>query len=52
MFLASGDDNQYVGAKFSYDGDFIEYLGLEDKGIITNHDENYLDKIMELAKSL
>ena len=52
MFLASGDNNQYVGAKFSYDGDFIGYLGLKDKGFITNHDANYLDKIKKLAESL
>lgn len=52
MLLASGDNNQYVGAKFSYDGDFIGYLGLEDKGFITNHDTNYLDKIKKLAESL
>lgn len=52
MFLASGDNNQYVGAKFSYDGDFLGYLGLKDKGFITNHDANYLDKIKKLPESL
>ena len=38
MFLASGDPDMYDGAKFSYDGDFLGYLGLEDMGIFTNHD--------------
>ncbi len=52
MLLASGDNEQYVGAKFSYDGDFLEYLGLEDKGFITNHDANYLDKIKKMAENL
>ena len=52
MFLSSGDDNMYDGAKFSYDGDFLGYLGLEDKGIYTNHDENVMEKIAEMAASL
>ena len=30
MFLSSGDSDMYDGAKFSYDGDFLGYLGLED----------------------
>ncbi|WP_192932873.1 hypothetical protein [Lachnobacterium bovis] len=29
----------YDGAKFSYDGDFLGYLGLEGMGIFTNHDK-------------
>lgn len=35
MFLTSGASRQYDGAKFSYDGDFLGYLGLEDMGFYT-----------------
>lgn len=52
MFLASGDPNQYDGAKFSYDGDFIDYLGLEDAGIYTNFDSNLTENLKKLAKSV
>ena len=52
MFLSSGSPNQYDGAKFSYEGDFLGYLVLEDMGIYTNYDSNYLEKISELGKSL
>jgi putative NADPH-quinone reductase len=52
MFLSSGDPDMYVGAKFSYDGDFIGYLGLEDCGIFTNHDENVDQKILKMADQL
>lgn len=52
MFLSSGDDDMFVGAQFSYDGDFLGYLGLEGMGIFTNHDENYLEKIREMAVGL
>jgi multimeric flavodoxin WrbA len=52
MFLASGDKDQYDGARFSFDGDFLGYLGLEGMGIFTNHDENYLEKIREMAAGL
>lgn len=47
MFLASGSPNQYEGAKFSYEGDFIEYLG-----IYTNYDSNVFEKITKLGKNL
>ena len=30
MILSSGDPAMYDGAMFSYKGDFLEYLGLED----------------------
>lgn len=33
MILSSGDPNMYDGAMFSYRGDFLEYLGLEDMGV-------------------
>lgn len=52
MFLSSGDDNMYDGAKFSYDGDFLGYLGLEGMGIFTNHDRNVMSRIKDMAASL
>lgn len=52
MFLSSGDDNMYDGAKFSYDGDFLGYLGLEGMGIFTNHDKNVTSRIKDMASSL
>ena len=45
MFLSSGDDKMYDGALFSYQGDFLDYLGLEDMGVFTAHGyENGSDK--------
>ena len=35
MILSSGDPEMYDGAMFSYKGDFLEYLGLEDMGVFT-----------------
>ena len=52
MFLSSGDDDMYEGAKFSYDGDFLGYLGLEDVWIFTNHDAGVLEKIRAMAGAL
>jgi len=52
MFLSSGDSDMYDGARFSYEGEFLGYLGLEDMGIITNHDKDYLKAIMKLATTL
>ena len=52
MFLSSGDTDMYVGAKFSYDGDFLGYLGLHGMGIFTNHDKNVMEKIRKMAESL
>ncbi len=52
MFLSSGDLDMYDGAKFSYDGDFLGYLGLEDIGIFTNYDRNVTEKITEMARRL
>ncbi len=37
MILSSGDSKMYDGAMFSYKGDFLEYLGLEDMGVFTAH---------------
>ena len=52
MFLSSGDPDMYVGAQFSYDGDFLGYLGLEGMGVFTNHDKNVMEKIRKMAESL
>lgn len=52
MFLSSGDADMYEGAKFSYDGDFLGYLGLDDVGIFTNHDRSVMEKISEMARGL
>lgn len=35
MFLSSEANQQYDGALFSYQGDFLDYLGLEDMGVYT-----------------
>lgn len=52
MFLASGDADMYDGARFSYEGDFLGYLGLEDMGVYTNHDGQVLEKIAAMAAAL
>lgn len=52
MFLASGDADMDVGARFSYEGDFLGYLGLEDGGLFTTHDPDVLDRIAAMAASL
>ena len=52
MFLSSGDPDMYAGARFSYEGDFLGYLGLEDVGIVTNHDKDYLKTIRKMATAL
>ena len=35
MILSSGDADMYDGALFSFKGDFLDYLGLENKGVFT-----------------
>lgn len=37
MILSSGDANMYDGALFSFKGDFLDYLGLENMGVFTSH---------------
>lgn len=37
MILSSGDANMYDGALFSFKGDFLDYLGLENMGVFTVH---------------
>lgn len=52
MILSSGDDNMYDGAMFSYEGDFLGYLGLEDMGVFTSHgyQNGSKEKLEELRK--
>ena len=57
MFLSSGDADMYEGAMFSYQGDFLDYLGLEDMGVFTAHgSENgsaaKLDELRNFGASL
>ncbi len=52
MFLSSGDPDMYDGARFSYEGDFLGYLGLEDIGLITNHDPDHLEAVRKMAETL
>ncbi len=52
MFLASGDPDMDTGARFSFEGDFLGYLGLEDLGLYTNHDADVLSRIAEMAAAL
>ncbi len=49
MFLSSGDPDMYDGAKFSYEGDFLGYLGLEGAGVYTNYDKDVMEKITRMA---
>ena len=37
MFLSSGDPDMYDGALFSYQGDFLDYLGLKGMGVFTTN---------------
>lgn len=37
MILSSGDADMYDGAMFSFQGDFLGYLGLENMGVFTAH---------------
>ena len=57
MILSSGDANMYDGAMFSYQGDFLDYLGLENMGVFTAHGgENgsaaKLNEVKEFGMSL
>ena len=55
MFLSSGDPDMYEGAKFSFDGDFLGYLGLENKGMFTcagSVTERVLEEIRKMAAGL
>lgn len=37
MILSSGDPEMYDGALFSFKGDFLDYLGLENMGVFTSY---------------
>ena len=57
MFLSSGDADMYDGAMFSFEGDFLGYLKLENMGVFTAHgSENgsaeKLDEIKKFGASL
>ena len=50
MILSSGDADMYDGAMFSFKGDFLDYLGLEDMGVFTAYgaQNGSTEKIREL----
>lgn len=50
MILSSGDLDMYDGALFSFKGDFLDYLGLENMGVFTSHgtENGSLEKKREL----
>ncbi|MBR6267639.1 MAG: flavodoxin family protein [Selenomonadaceae bacterium] len=55
MFLSSGDPNMYDGALFSFKGDFLDYLGLENMGVVTVHGNvtsEKLDEVRSVGESL
>ena len=57
MILSSGDADMYEGALFSFKGDFVGYLGLEDMGVYTacgaeNGSEKKPEELRELGWSI
>lgn len=50
MILSSGDADMYDGALFSFQGDFLDFLGLENMGVFTAHgaENGSPEKIREL----
>ena len=58
MILSSGDPDMYDGTLFSYQGDFLDYLGLEGMGVFTTNGygpgvpEVKLDEIRRFGASL
>ena len=57
MILSSGDPAMYDGAMFSYKGDFLGYLGLEDMGVFTaygmeNGSASKLKELRDFGKKL
>ena len=52
MILSSGDADMYDGAMFSFEGDFLGYLGLENMGVFTAHgsENGSVKKLDELRK--
>lgn len=47
----SGDPDMYEGALFSYRGDFLEYLELEDCGVFTVHGEVNEADLLKIRKA-
>lgn len=57
MILSSGDTDMYEGALFSFKGDFLDYLGLENMGVFTaygyeNGSHKKLAELKEFGLSL
>ena len=55
VFLSSGASSQYDGALYSYENDFLGYLGLQNMGIFTVPgmvSGRKLDEIREFGRSL
>lgn len=57
MILSSGDSDMYDGALFSFKGDFLDYLGLENMGVFTaygaqNGSAAKLEEIRKFGASL
>lgn len=57
MILSSGDPDMYEGALFSFKGDFLGYLGLENMGVFTAHgsengSKQKLDELRKFGQSL
>lgn len=57
MILSSGDADMYDGAMFSFKGDFLDYLGLENLGVYTaygneNGSKRKLDELKKFGESL
>ena len=57
LILSSGSDNVYGGAIYEYQNSFLDYLKLEDMGIVTafgkqNKTEEILNELRTLGKSL
>ena len=57
MILSSGDSDMYDGALFSFKGDFLDYLGLENMGVFTaygaqNGSAAKLEEIRKVGASL
>lgn len=52
MLLSSGDGDMYDGAVFSYQGDFLDYLGLEGMGVYTayGYENGSNEKLEEIRK--
>lgn len=52
MILSSGASDMYDGALFSFNGDFLDYLGLENMGVFTAHgaENGSSAKLEELRK--